>query len=250
MSGLKYWRPVLYLRSMVFFGLFACYTVGFAIPICLSAVLPIRWRYGIARGYPIVTLFTLRVICGLHYRVEGRENLPDTPSIVFSKHQSTWETLALTVQLPAATYVAKRELLWLPFFGWGMAALRFITIDRSSGRRAVEKIVEQARDRFASKLWIIIFPEGTRRPVGAAPNYKIGGAVTAVKTGVPVVPVALNSGEFWPRLSLIKWPGEITMAFGPAIDTTDRTPEEVRELASTWIEGKMQEITRVDRFPY
>lgn len=244
------WRPVLYLRSILFLAGFSVLTVVYAFPMMLSFAIPLLWRYRLLRLYPRITLWLLKVFCGLSHTIEGLENLPDRPSIIFSKHQSTWETLALSLYMPAAVYVAKRELLWIPFFGWGMAALRFITIDRSAGRKAIEQIVSQAKDRLARGLWVIIFPEGTRRAAGAAPQYKMGGAVMAAETGAPVVPVALNAGEFWPRHSLIKWPGKITLLIGPPIDTAGKTAEQIRDQSQTWIETRMGDISQPGRFPY
>ncbi len=250
MKKLHYSRPVLLLRSAVYLFVLTLNTVIYCGPMMLSFVTPLMWRYRIVKFYPLVNLWLLKVLCGLSYRIEGIENLPDSPAIIFSKHQSTWETLCFIARFPPAAYVAKRELLWIPFFGWGMAALRYITIDRSSGRKAIEKLVIQAKDRLARGLWIIVFPEGTRRPPGASPQYKIGGAVMAVESGALVVPVALNSGEFWPRHSLIKWPGEITLSIGPAIDTIGKKPEQVRAEARQWIEAKMEKIALSGRFPY
>ncbi|MEM7292458.1 MAG: lysophospholipid acyltransferase family protein [Pseudomonadota bacterium] len=246
----NYSKPLLYVRSSIFLVCFAATTIVLAFPVVFSFLFPLMWRWRLVRIYPTINLWLLKVICGLRYRVEGRENVPSEPSVIFCKHQSTWETLGLTLQFPPAVYVAKRELLYIPFFGWGAAALRFITIDRSAGRKAVEKIVEQARDRIARGLWVIIFPEGTRRPVGAPPNYKLGGAVLATEVGVPIVPVAVNAGEYWPRHSLIKWPGEVVMSIGPPIYPEGKSPEQVRDEAQAWIEGKMAEITVLNRFPY
>ena len=250
MQNLKLSRPVLYLRSSVFLLLFSLLTVIYAFPMVFAFLLPLMWRYRLLKGYPITVLWLLKACCGLSHRIEGWENLPSEPAIVFSKHQSTWETMCLTAYLPAAAYVAKRELLWVPFFGWGMASLRFITINRSAGRKAVDQMVRQAKDRLKQGLWIVIFPEGTRRAAGAPPQYKIGGAVMATAAAAPVVPVALNAGEFWPRHSLIKWPGEITLSIGPTIESLEKTPEQVRQEAQTWIEQKMTEIAVPNRFPY
>ena len=250
MTALSLSKPVLYARSSLFMLCFSLLTVVYAVPMVCSWVLPMLWRYRVLRPYPKITLWLLRMICGLKHTIEGLDNLPERPAIIFSKHQSTWETLALTAYLPAAAYVAKRELLWVPFFGWGMASLRFITIDRSAGRKAVEQIVDQAKDRLSKGLWIIIFPEGTRKAAGAAPQYKMGGAVMAAETAAPIVPVALNAGEFWPRHSLIKWPGTITMSIGPAIQTENKSAEQIRDESQTWIESKMTEISVSQRFPY
>ena len=249
-SALSLSKPLLYLRGAIFLLLFAVATIFCAVPVIVSAVLPLMWRYKLLRLYPRTVLLLLRVCCGLSHRVEGVENLPDKPAVVFCKHQSTWETLAMVQHLPPAVFVAKRELLWLPFFGLGMIALQFITIDRRAGHRTVEQLIRQSADRLAKGLWVVIFPEGTRRPVGAPPRYKLGGAIMAVENGVPLVPVAVNSGEFWPRHSVIKWPGEIAMSIGPAIATEGKSPEQVRDEAQQWIEAEMEQISVPDRFPY
>ncbi|MEM7206605.1 MAG: lysophospholipid acyltransferase family protein [Pseudomonadota bacterium] len=236
-------RPVLYIRSLLFMFGFALCTICFAFPVTLSFLLPIKWRFAQIKVYCWLCVTWLRVCCGLRYRMEGVENVPNTPCVVFAKHQSTLETLVLTMHLVPAAYVAKRELVWVPFFGWGLAAVNQILINRASGRKAVAQIVSQARERLASGMWVIIFPEGTRRAAGAPPDYKIGGAIMAVETSTKILPVAINSGDFWPRHSLIKWPGEVVFSFGPLIDPEGLSPDQVREQVRDWIEPKMTEIS-------
>jgi 1-acyl-sn-glycerol-3-phosphate acyltransferase len=235
-------RVLVALRSSVFFVFMVVSTIVWAIPVLLSIVFPLRVRFRIMRVWPRMNLWMLRVICGVRYRIEGLENLPDEPSVVFAKHSSTWETLALMFFFPPAVYVAKKELLYIPFFGWAMAVLNFLTIDRSAGRRAIKYMVDHAKERFSRGLWIIIFPEGTRKPIGAPLDYKIGGAVIAAKTGAPVVPVAHDAGVFWPRKSFLKWPGEITVWIGPPISSKDKSAEAIRNEARDVIEAKMQEL--------
>ncbi len=156
----------------------------------------------------------------------------------------------LLYELPHSAFVAKRELLWVPFFGWGMSALRYITIDRSAGRKVIAQIIEQAQDRFEHGLWVTIFPEGTRKAPGEAPDYKPGGALMAAKTGRKVVPIVHNSGEFWPRHSLLKWPGTVTYRIGPAIETKGRSASNILEDAKNYIENEYSSIHEPNRFNY
>jgi 1-acyl-sn-glycerol-3-phosphate acyltransferase len=243
-------RPVLYLRSALFWLGFATSTMLFATGLVCLWVAPLDWRYKLVRGWPAFNLWWLRVTCGLSYHIEGWENLPDEPMVIYAKHQSTWETLAIAGQFPPAAFVAKRELLKIPFFGWGMASLKFLTIDRSAGKRAVKQIIEQAQNRFSHGLSVVIFPEGTRKAVGAEPDYKVGGALIAKHTGRPLVPVALNSGEYWPRHSFIKWPGEIVVKIGPPVDPEGKRADEITAEARDWIEARMAEMVVPNRFPY
>lgn len=235
-------RPLVAIRSAIFMLIMVVSTMVWWLPVVLSVVLPLRVRFAVMRVWPRFNIWALKVICGVRYRMEGLENLPDQPAIVFSKHSSTWETLILQLVIPPAVYVAKKELLYVPFFGWAMGVLNFLTIDRSAGRRAVLYLVEQAKDRLSRGLWIIIFPEGTRRPIDAPPEYKVGGPVMAQKTGAPVVPVAHDAGIFWPRHSFLKWPGEITVWFGPAIETSGKTSEQIKAEAQEVIENRMKEL--------
>jgi 1-acyl-sn-glycerol-3-phosphate acyltransferase len=141
--------------------------------------------------------------------------------------------------------VLKRELMWIPFFGWALALLHPIAIDRGSGRKAIEQVVAQGRDRLRSGIWVVVFPEGTRVAPGTRRRYGIGGAVLAAETGYPVVPVAHNAGTFWPRRSFFKRPGTVRAVIGPVIESRGKTAEEIRDLAETWIENKMRELEGV-----
>jgi 1-acyl-sn-glycerol-3-phosphate acyltransferase len=172
----------------------------------------------------------------VHYRVVGRDNLPTRPAVVLSKHQSTWETLAFQEILPPLVWVMKRELLWIPLFGWGLALGRPIAIDRKAGRRAMEQMLSQGKQRLADGLWVVIFPEGTRMPPGQRGRYRPGGALLAVQAQVPVVPIAHNAGELWGKRRFLKYPGTITVAIGPPIETTGRDPAAVLKQAEDWIE--------------
>ena len=162
------------------------------------------------------------------------------------RSQSAWETVALQDLVPEDTYcvfVLKKELLKLPFFGWGLAALQSISIDRAAGRESLNQVVAQGADRLKRGFWIIIFPEGTRVAPGETRRYKSGGAYLAVQTGAPVVPVAHNAGEFWPRNAFIKHPGHVVVSIGPAIDPAGLTQEEINTRAEAWIEAEMRRLS-------
>lgn len=208
----------------------------------LTVVLPFPVRYRIIRQWARWQVVLLKTLCRLDYRVEGREHLPAGAAIIFSKHQSAWETIVYQEIFPPQTWVLKRELMWIPFFGWALALLHPIAIDRGSGRKAIEQVVAQGRDRLRSGIWVVVFPEGTRVAPGTRRRYGIGGAMLAAETGYPVVPVAHNAGSFWPRRGFFKRPGTIQVVIGPAIEAQGKTAEQIRDLAETWIENKMQEL--------
>ncbi|HDP89376.1 MAG TPA: 1-acyl-sn-glycerol-3-phosphate acyltransferase [Thioalkalivibrio sp.] len=239
-------KPVLYLRGALFWLGFASSTVFFGLLVTLLLPLPNDTRYAIARGWPVFNIWWLKVTCGLRHRLEGVEHVRDLEgaAVVLSKHQSTWETIAFNRFLPRQTYVLKRELMRIPFFGWGASVLRPIAIDRAAGRQAVQQLLEQGKQRLADGIWVVIFPEGTRVLPGQTKRYKIGGAVLATESGYPVIPVAHNAGDFWPRHSLIKHPGEIVVRIGAPIATQGKTPEALNEEVHAWIEGQMREISR------
>lgn len=227
---------MLFLRSLLFaLGMWLS-TLVFAPLAVLTFPFPFTVRYAFITRWARFNLWWLRLTCRLDYQVRGRENIPVGNAIVFCKHQSAWETLALQKIFPPQVWLLKRELLWVPFFGWGLAMLEPIAIDRRAGRKAVEQLVTQGGERLANGRWVVIFPEGTRVPPGQSGRYGIGGAVLAAKSGYPVVPVAHNAGEFWPRRGFIKRPGTITVVVGPAIESQGKTAEMIKEEAREWIE--------------
>jgi 1-acyl-sn-glycerol-3-phosphate acyltransferase len=199
-------------------------------------------RYRITSGWAHLMLFLLRVICGIRYRVIGAEHIPQTPSIVLSKHQSAWETLAFQQIFPPQVWVLKKELLFVPFFGWGLAMTSPIAINRSSKKAALKQIVEQGKDRLKRGFWIVVFPEGTRIAPGKKGRYGIGGAWLATHTGAPVVPVAHNAGHFWGKNALIKRPGTITVSIGAPINPGGMEPGELNATVESWIETEMARI--------
>lgn len=199
-------------------------------------------RYRIITSWTHMILWFVWHLLGIRYTVIGRENISAQPAVVLAKHQSAWETLALQQLFPRISFVLKRELLRVPFFGWGLAQIPMIAIDRASGKDALAQVLEQGRARLAEGFWVVVFPEGTRVPIGASRRYKVGGAWLASHAEVPVIPVAHNAGEFWRRNALVKHAGQITVSIGPPIDTTGLDASEVNALAEAWIEGEMRRL--------
>lgn len=230
------------LRSTLYALLQIIITPLYALIIFAAFPLKPLTRYRVTSGWAHLMLFLLRVVCGVHYRVIGAEHIPKTPSIVLSKHQSAWETLAFQQIFPPQVWVLKKELLRVPFFGWGLAMTSPIAIDRSSGKAALKQIVEQGIDRLKQGFWIVIFPEGTRMALGEKGKYRIGGAWLATHTGALVVPVAHNAGEFWGKNAFIKLPGTITVSIGMPIDPAGMEPDELNAKVETWIEEEMVHI--------
>lgn len=235
---------MLALRSAVFLTFQVVTVVPYAFLCLLCAPLPLPWRYRVTLGWPLLVLWAARAMLGVRHRVLGADNLPDGPAILLSKHQSTWETFFLVTWMPRELcFVFKRELLWVPFFGWGIGLLDMIHIDRSRGNDAFEDVVRQGVRKLAEGRWIIMFPEGTRTAPGTTPRYKTGGARFAVRTGAPVVPIAVNSGEVWPRRAFLIRPGLITVSIGPPIAAAGRLPDQVNADVQTWIEREMRRIS-------
>lgn len=233
-----------FLRSFVLF----CFLIVFTIPYATACFVAFPFmradkRYWMAVGWCRTTLFVARHLNGIRYRVEGMENLPDGPAALLPKHQSAWETVALPAIMPRPLcYVFKRELLYVPFFGWALGMLKMIHIDRKEGKYAFASVVKQGRQRLSEGAWVIMFPEGTRTAVGTQGKYKSGGARFAIDAGVCVVPIAHNAGRVWPRNSFIKYPGIVTVSIGKPIDTVGLTADEVNTRVETWIETEMRRI--------
>jgi 1-acyl-sn-glycerol-3-phosphate acyltransferase len=184
----------------------------------------------------------LNIFCGITFTVKGRENLKVKTAIILSKHQSTWETLALHSFTPFPHWVFKRELMFIPIFGWALALTDPIAVQRGSGRVAIKQLLDKGIKKLNEGKWIILFPEGTRTSPGKTHKYKIGGALLAEKSGFPVIPIAHNAGEFWPRHSFIKWPGKISVVIGPAIDSRGKSADQINKEVFGWIENTMKQI--------
>jgi len=221
-------------------------TLAFTPLALLGAPLPYRWRYATLSRFAPVNLWWLERTCGLRHRIEGLENLPADKGVVLCKHQSAWETLALNLVFRPQVWVLKRELLWIPCFGWGLATLRPIAINRRDRRSALAQVIEQGRERLWSGAWVVVFPEGTRTAPGTRARYRLGGAKLAERTGVPVVPVAHNAGDYWPRKSFVKRPGTIRLVIGPAIDSRGRSAADINRLAEAWIESTVTRLRAED----
>lgn len=233
------------LRSTLFEILRAIATIVFSCIALLTFPFSPLTRYRIITLWNRLVIWLARVICGIEYRVLGLENLPKTPAIVMAKHQSSWETVALPTLLPPMAIVIKRELLRVPFFGWGFAMLSPIAIDRSAGKDALRQITERGRARIEQGFWVLIFPEGTRVAPGTKGRYGIGGAWLATHTNTPVLPVAHNAGEIWPRHAFLKRPGVVTVSIGPVIESAGLKAGELNEKVEAWIEGEMERIQGV-----
>jgi 1-acyl-sn-glycerol-3-phosphate acyltransferase len=235
---------MLFARSLLFATLHAITAIFFSFISLLVWPLPFGWRYKIVSQWAVLNLWLLKVICGIRYEVQGAENVPDEPCIIMSKHQSTWETLALQAIFPPQVWVLKRELLWIPFFGWGLASLNPIAIDRGAGRKALNQVIEQGRARLASGAWVVIFPEGTRIPTGQIGKFGMGGAFLAAETGYAVIPVAHDGGKAWPKHGFVKYPGVIKLVIGDKITLDEQTKKasDINKRVYQWMETQMTEL--------
>ena len=227
-------------RSVLFAIALTIVTPPYALIALASAPLPRMMRYRIISGWSRLIVWLARVILGIEWRVEGRENLPSRPAVILAKHQSAWETLAFQHIFPPQVHVLKRELLWIPFFGWGLALMSPIAIDRRRGHSALRFMAKRGQQRLEQGFWVVVFPEGTRVAPGETREYQIGGAWLAVESGAPVVPVAHNAGLYWPRNAFLKRAGTVTIRIGPAIEPGSRKPQEINALAKEWIEQQQK----------
>ena len=243
MAKKSYSKINLFLRSLIFsiYSLSSIFLYSFIL--AFSMLFPLRYRHGLIRAFLKAYMFMLKVVCHIDYQIEGLEHLPkDRTGIILSKHQSTWETFFLPIIFHDPAVIVKRELLWVPFFGWGLAVSDPIAINRRNKSTAMQQLIEKGKKCLESGRWILVFPEGTRVAPGVVGHYKLGGARLASVTGYPIIPVAHNAGRYWPRRKFIKQPGTVRVVIGPLIATEGRTPEEVLRLAKNWIESTMVRI--------
>lgn len=241
----QYSKLNLFIRSLIFAMYSPLAILFYSAVVLFSFVFPLRIRYIFIRSFLRTHLFLLEKTCHITYEVEGLENIPnDRKGIVMSKHQSTWETFYLPIIFKDPAILAKKELLWVPFFGWSFALSQPITINRTKKSSSMQQIIKQGTQRLKEGRWILIFPEGTRVPAGVVGHYKLGGARLASATGAPIIPVAHNAGRFWPKRSFIKYPGTIRVVIGPLIETKDRTPDDIMNETKTWIESTVQRIDK------
>lgn len=215
--------------------------------VALSFVLPHRYRFRVAKGYGQCMMVLLRVLCDINFVVEGREHLPKGPCVVLLKHSSPWETIAELVVFPPHAIILKRELMWIPLFGWALASLKSIAINRKAGHSSVSQILEQGKKRIDDGIWVTIFPEGTRVKKGRLGRFGAGGALLAAHAGVPVIPVAHNAADHWPSGELVKTPGTIVLRIGPPIETHDKAPDQINAEAHRWMNQQMDDISELHK---
>jgi 1-acyl-sn-glycerol-3-phosphate acyltransferase len=210
-------RAVIIVRSLIFNILFYIFVVIFVIIAIPAFVLPQRRMVRVAQWWGCTSLWLLRFICGTKFELRGRENIPPGACLVASKHQSAWETFALFPPFEFPTIVLKRELTWIPVFGWELLKGGMIALDRGAGKETLAALIAKVRDALASNRQVIVFPEGTRRQPGDTPDYKLGIVQLYTSCGVACLPVALNSGVFWPRRKFLRYPGTVVVEILPPI---------------------------------
>ena len=234
-------------RSTLFMAYAIVWSV-FTAPLVVIAALLLRglWGYRFGKLWRLGIQFGVENILGIRPKVIGLENMPKEACVILAKHQSAWETMTVQDLVPNGAYcvfVLKKELLRVPLVGWGLAAMKMISIDRAAGKDALDQVVAQGRERLQQGFYVVLFPEGTRVAPGHKKRYKPGGAYLATRVGCKVVPVAHNAGELWPRQAFLKTPGTVTMSIGPAFDATRMTEAEVNQRAEAWIEDEMHRIS-------
>jgi 1-acyl-sn-glycerol-3-phosphate acyltransferase len=233
-----------WVRSLLFTSLLFITTMAFGVVVLMSALLPlsIEQRYVIPRYWGLFECWLAKVVCGMNYVVEGRENLPAVPFVSLWKHSTAWETMAQMFVVPTAAWLLKREVLWIPIVGWAVSTYKPIAINRSAGHSAVNQVVKQGRERLAAGMGVVVYPEGTRVAPGQTRKYGVSGALLAIESGAPVVPIAHNSGYLWPRRSLLKRAGTIYVVIGKPIDPRGLDAREINRRAQAWIEATIAEI--------
>ena len=230
------------LRSLIFTGLFFVTTALFAVAVLLCCWIPYPRIYLFPQAWATSILWLLKAICGLDYRVTGRENLPLGVHVAMWKHSSSWETVAQAIVFPPQAWVLKRELMWIPLVGWALHFMRPIAINRGIGTAAVNQVINQGKQRLEQGVWILIFPEGTRVLAGETKKYGVSGALLASRVGCKVVPVAHNAGVFWPRRGWLKKRGVIDVVIGPPIDAAGRDPRAINDDVRAWIEDTLKSL--------
>jgi len=230
---------MLLIRSLSYFLLMSLSVVMIGLPLALLGwLMPMSWRHAMANAWGLVNLWMQKWVCGLTYTISGMEHIPPGGAILMSKHQSSWETMALRGLMPKTqAWVLKRELMSVPVFGWALAMVHPIAIDRKAGRKALKQIIEQGMARLAEGRNIIIFPEGTRTAPGDHTRYGIGGGMLAEKSQAPVIPIAHNAGVFWARRGIRKHPGTIQVVIGPPISSEGKKAGQIMAEVEAWIEG-------------
>lgn len=227
------------IRSFLYYFINVPYGIICGSLAVLLLAAPYRFRYSVVTSWNRVSIWWMRFVCGVRFEIIGADNVPDGPYVVLAKHQSDWETLFLQYYFAPLSTILKKELLRIPFFGWGLASLRPIAIDRSNPREAIRQLKRLGLQRIEEGNNVLVFPEGTRMAVGEAGNYARGGADIACSAGVPILPVAHNAGECCPARSYLKHAGKVTVSIGKPIETTGKTSRELTQEVKTWIENEI-----------
>ena len=230
------------IRSAIFTLVMTLATCLWVIPCIIARLFPYHICFSIVSSWCTFNVLCARVLCGIKYEISGLENIPDQPCVIMSNHQSTWETLAYPSIFPTLTWVIKKELLYVPFFGWGIAATQPIALNRSKGKTALKQLIKDGREKIQRGRYILIFPEGTRIPYGEERPLKAGGFMLAKQAKVNILPVAHDSGRLWPRNGFLKTPGTIHLKVGPVIETTDLSTEELRQHYFKWLKSAREEL--------
>ena len=234
-----FYKSILFIRALLFYILFFLFSAIFMVLLYLALPFPFKLRSCLSRTWSKLIAQSAKWVCGINYEIIGFEHIPKTPVVFLSKHQSAWETITFVSLLPPNCFVFKKSLTKIPLFGWGMAVCHNIPVDRSAGIQAFKKVLSLGKQRLKEGLSIVIFPEGTRVPPKTTAKFHKTGASLANATGVPVIPVAHNSGSCWRRNSFLKYPGTIKVIIGTAIDTNGLSTDELNRQAHDWIEAKM-----------
>lgn len=234
--------PYSVVGSILFLSFMAVLTIVYSFFCLLCYRLPYKARCFVIMLWMQVILWLALIFCGIRHQVEGKENIPSQAVIILSAHQSTWETFFLPLLFNHPAIILKQELLKMPFFGWGLRLLEPIAINRRNKSSAMQQVLTQGAERLERGQSVLIFPQGSRVPVGRVAKFKLGGAILAANTGYPVVPVALNSGLYWARGKWLKKPGKVTVSVGPMIETKGHSAKEIMAEAKAWIEAKEVEI--------
>ncbi len=232
------------LRSLIFLSgqILSAVLISPVALLCLA--LPSLWRARVISSWARFNIWSLKHVCGITFAVTGTENIPARPAVLISNHQSAWETLCFQLIFPPQSYILKWQLLWIPFFGWGLAANRPVAINRSKKIRALEQLLKQGAARLNEGRWLVVFPEGTRMPPGRPGKFQPGGAMIAAASGAPVVPVAHNAGLFWPKNGFIKHPGVIQVHIGEAIPSEGQKAREINARAEAWIAEALRALPK------
>ena len=233
---------MLFLRSLLFYIGQIISTILIAPVGVIAFPLDFKKRYYLITRWAVFNLWWLKICCNVTYEILGKENIPKKPCIVMCKHQSAFETLALQRIFIPQVWILKKELLQIPIYGWGLASMQPIAINRDSSIKSFKQIADQGCERLEKGYWVIIFPEGTRVAPNKKKKYLSGGGMLAEKSGARIVPVAHNAGRLWPRNSMIKKPGLITIKIGPVMESKNKTAKEITNNVENWIEKTVGEL--------